>query len=204
MKKKGIIGGIITVSILCLAMGTAVLADESPIFSMQKWGTILKNSSFTENISTYNADAYEFCSAQELERATEYYKLAGKEENEAKELAKNYLMQREALYRAAIREGYAVTDEEIWEYLEEMKDLLKRADNSDENQAVIDQFDSEEDFWNFEFTVYQKNLPIQNYVHDLKLKFMQENGNYSEEGSKAWGERFDQIKAELVEKENFK
>lgn len=202
--KKLIIGVIITVSILCLAMGTVVFADKSSISLMQKWGSILKNNSSDKNLDTYTANEYEYCTAQELERAIEYYKLAGKEEKEAEELAKQYLMEAEALYRAAIREGYAVTDEEVWAYLKELKEFVKSADNSKDIQTMIDQFDSEEDFWNFEFIIYQKQLPIQNYVHDLELQFMQENDGSFEENDKAWREHFEQIKTELVEKENFK
>lgn len=171
---------------------------------MQKWGSILKNNSSDKNLDTYTANEYEYCTAQELERAIEYYKLAGKEEKEAEELAKQYLMEAEALYRAAIREGYAVTDEEVWAYLKELKEFVKSADNSKDIQTMIDQFDSEEDFWNFEFIIYQKQLPIQNYVHDLELQFMQENDGSFEENDKAWREHFEQIKTELVEKENFK
>lgn len=202
--KKLIIGVIITVSILCLAMGTVVFADKSSISLMQKWGSILKNNSSDKNIDTYTANEYEYCTAQEFERAIEYYKLAGKEEKEAEELAKQHLMEAEALYRAAIREGYAVTDEEVWAYLKELKEFVKSADNSKDIQTMIDQFDSEEDFWNFEFIIYQKQLPIQNYVHDLELQFMQENDGSFEENDKAWREHFEQIKTELVEKENFK
>lgn len=46
-----------------------------------------------------------------------------------------------ALYAAAIKNGYSVT---------------------------------EEDYWNYEFSVYEKNLPIQNYVADLECSYAQE------------------------------
>ena len=35
--------------------------------------------------------------------------------------------------------------------------------------AVINQFESEDAYWEYEFEVYRKSLPIQNYVKSLEM-----------------------------------
>lgn len=115
-----------------------------------------------------------------------------------KNYKKNHSFQREALYQAAIENGYSVTDEEVWNYLEELKDTIHNAGNKEDIIAIIRQFETENDYWNFEFSVYQKNLPIQKYVHDLEESFMQ-----SSMGEKEWDQYFEEMKEELVLKENY-
>jgi len=65
--------------------------------------------------------------------------------------------------------------------------------------TIMEQFDSEEDYWNYEFTVYQKNLPIQNYVHDLEQEYLaqQENPEIS------WETHFEKLKETLAANENY-
>lgn len=86
-----------------------------------------------------------------------------------------------------------------------------RADNKSDADAIMSQFNSEEDYWEYEFYVYKKNLPIQNYVRDLEKNF---NANqvdtYSEEDDNAetntedaWISYFEQYKKMLVEQQKF-
>lgn len=77
-----------------------------------------------------------------------------------------------ALYAAAIKNGYSVT---------------------------------EEDYWNYEFSVYEKNLPIQNYVADLECSYAQEEHlvQGSEEFQQKWLEHFQSLKTQLVEQQNY-
>ena len=56
-----------------------------------------------------------------------------------------------------------MTDSEVEAYLEELKQTLYHADNSEDAMAVMEQFDSEEDYWKYEFEVYKKDLPIIKY-----------------------------------------
>lgn len=66
-------------------------------------------------------------------------------------------------------------------------------------QAAIAQFNSSEEYWNYQITVYEKNLPIQNYVKCLE-------NNYNEASTKpadTWSDYFQQLKDDLVKKENF-
>lgn len=108
--------------------------------------------------------------------------------------------------QAAIDNGYSVTDEEVWDYIEELKEIINSADNKEDALAIMKQFDSEEDYWNYEFSVYQKNLPIQNYVHDIEQMYMQRS-TYADKGPNdielEWQQYFEQMKADLVDKENY-
>ena len=50
-------------------------------------------------------------------------------------------------------------------YLDELKEIINGATNKDEAQALINQFDSEEEYWQHEFEVYKINLPIEKYLN---------------------------------------
>ena len=120
-------------------------------------------------------------------------------EASAKKEAVKYMAEREALYQEALAQGFTVTDEEVWDYLEHFKEELHEYQNSDMVDTIMEQFDSEEDYWNYEFTVYQKNLPIQNYVHDLEQEYLaqQENPEIS------WETHFEKLKETLAANENY-
>ena len=57
-----------------------------------------------------------------------------------------------------------MTDQEVYDYLEKLKVFIEQSDNKEDAMAIIEQFDSEEDYWNYEFEVYKKDLPIQKYM----------------------------------------
>ena len=107
---------------------------------------------------------------------------------------------REALYQAAIKNGFTVTDEEIKSYLDELKKTLEQADNKDDVLAIISKFDSEEAYWAFEYTVYQKDLPIQKYVASLEQEYFKGNTTSSDAD---WVNYFEKLKTQLAEDENF-
>jgi len=111
-----------------------------------------------------------------------------------------YMEKREALYQAAIKNGFTVTDEEIKSYLDELKKTLEQADNKDDVLAIISKFDSEEAYWAFEYTVYQKDLPIQKYVASLEQEYFKGNTTSSDAD---WVNYFEKLKTQLAEDENF-
>lgn len=74
------------------------------------------------------------------------------------------------MYVEALRCGYDVTDQEIWEYLNESKQTMEKAENRAEVDALISSFGTPEEYWQYEFAVYEKNLPIQNYVEDMEAQ----------------------------------
>ena len=65
-----------------------------------------------------------------------------------------------------------VTDEEVWAYLDELKEIINGATNKDEAQALINQFDSEEEYWQHEFEVYKINLPIEKIFKLRKTRLL--------------------------------
>ena len=52
------------------------------------------------------------------------------------------------------------------------KKVIKGATNKDEAQALINQFDSEEEYWQHEFEVYKINLPIEKYLNSVKQDYL--------------------------------
>lgn len=200
-----------TVSLLSmLVIGATIYAQQSGVSIMERWGKILNNNFKQEkslDSTIYAKGKSGNILISDIEQAKEFYLLSGMDEITAKQEAINYAYEREALYQAAIKNGYSVTEEEIWDYLEQLKELMKTASNKDEVEAIIGQFPSEEDYWNFQFTVYQKNLPIQNYVKDMEKTFMS-TSQYSNDKEETdlqanWIQQFNHLKEELVKEENF-
>ena len=134
--------------ILVMNVKEPVAEDKSQTEMFSEWGSIL-----SQNIDSNNEEA----------AAVEFYRMQGMSEEEAKEQAIAYLKERDQLYEEAVKAGYDVTDSEVEAYLEELKQTLYHADNSEDVMAVMEQFDSEEDYWKYEFEVYKKDLPIIKY-----------------------------------------
>lgn len=141
---------------------------------------------------------------QELELETNAYIINGENEDDARDLALAYAQQRNALYAEAIKQGFQVTDDEIWDYLETLKEKVKKSNNASDIQTMIDQFDTEDEFWNYEFTVYKKNLPIQKLVDSLKKQYGEENDlTVSNDTRGGFSEFYEQYKADLVAAEHY-
>ena len=104
----------------------------------------------------------------EIDKAEEFYKINGNDEEVAKEKAKSYVEGQNALYIEAIKKGYDVTDKELDQYIAELKETVSTAENREVAQDIIDSFDSEEDYWKYERELYKKLLPIQKYVKKLE------------------------------------
>lgn len=134
--------------ILVMNVKEPVTEDKSQTEMFSEWGSIL-----SQNIDSNNEEA----------AAVEFYRMQGMSEEEAKEQAIAYLKERDQLYEEAVKAGYDVTDSEVEAYLEELKQTFYHADNSEDAMAVMEQFDSEEDYWKYEFEVYKKDLPIIKY-----------------------------------------
>ena len=192
---------------IMLALSVSAFADSQTSGFLKEWGKTLRaNTTGIPDKDVYALGRNTVLTKKDIEQATQFYTLSGMDPQKAKETAVEYVAQREALYHTAIENGYAVTDEEVWDYLEELKATIQNADNREDALAVIDQFDTEEDYWNYEFTVYQKNLPIQNYVKDLEQNFMQ-SSTYSnapaDQTEEAWQEYFNQLKDSYVLEEDY-
>lgn len=227
MRKRNI--GFLSVCVVIVAVAAVgvfynretSLAEEKAAkqLNMEEWGKVLAdNAAKAQGISAFSAEsgANEEIYAvgnngtilkQDVEQAKKFYLLSGLNEEAAQEKAVTYAYQREALYQEAIRQGYTVTDEEVWEYLEQLKGIIAEANNNEEAQQLIDQFDSEEAYWNYEFYVYQKNLPIEKYVKGKRDVFMQtaeRDNKTADAAEEAWQSFFENLKEKLVEEENYK
>lgn len=155
----------------------------------EKSGTIsAENATDMESEDVYAIGKNSVITNKDIDQATESFKLSGMDEQAAREEAIKYMSQREALYQAAKENGYSVTDKEVWDYLDELKATINNADNKEDVFAIMNQFETEEDYWEFEFSVYQKNLPIQRYVHDLEQTFMHSSVDSNESVSKNEGD----------------
>lgn len=195
--------------ILVIGIGGNIYAQQSGVSIMKNWGAILNknysNTKAADSEEVYAKGKNGVVLVSDIKQAKEFYLLSGMNEEEAEQEAVDYAYKREALYQSAIANGYSVTDEEIWDYLNELKEFVKTAGNKEEAEAVMKQFPSEDAYWNFQFTVYQKNLPIQNYVKDLEKIFI-ETEQYSVENEDlqtGWNEKLEEIKTELVAEEDF-
>ena len=145
----------------------------------------------------------------DIKQGTELFVLSGMDREQAREEAIKYVMKREALYEEAINNGYTVTDEEVRAYLEELKEAINSADNKEDALQVIKAFDSEKKYWDFEFEVYKKDLPIQKYVESLEIMYKTKDTKLSEQTVQADYEEdfnsfFEKYKEKLVEEQNYK
>lgn len=218
-KLKYSLGSLILV--VSFVVGGSVFAERSDLSKLEEWGGNLKNNvekQDSEEDDIYARGKNTIITNSEIEQAKDFYMISGLDEEEALAQSIEYVTEREALYQAAIQSGYSVADEEVWAYLDELKEFITEADNKEDVMAVINQFDSEQDYWDYEFSVYQKDLPIQNYVADLEKEYMQAstNSDYkantnsisndsidTSEIEENWQATYEELKKELVEDEEF-
>ena len=199
-----------------LLIGTASFyskADDSTASVMSEWGARLKE--YVDTDESLSKDIYASgktgtVTREEINQAKEFYMISGMDEETAIAKAEEYMMEREALYQKAIQSGYGVSDQNIREYIEELKSLMEVAKNKEDVQALISQFDTEDEYWAYQYKVYEKNLPIQNYVKDLEKQFIDSNvKTYAMNGEDAdyiedqWNQYYERLKLEFVEAEEF-
>ena len=206
-KKFGKIG--ISAIVVMLAAGIAIPVFAGSQYSelFKNWGQKLKEYADKENTETEQLQPQNMIilSEEDIQLATSFYELQGYDEASARTEAETYLLEREALYQEAIKNGYTVTDEEVWTYLDELKKIIDSAENKEDAYAIMSAFDSEDEYWAYEFKVYQKNLPIQNYVKALETQFYEEYSN-SEKAKgieQTWEEYFENYKQELVQQKQY-
>ena len=217
MKKKIII----TVLVISIASVISVksFASNSVTEKFTNWGKTLKEyviqqrtqtpSSSNEKVSKndiYMVGNKALITKSEMELSQKFYEISGSDKETAKQEAEEYLKQENALYVKALEEGYTVTDTEVHEYLKTLKQTLSKAENHKDVENVIKAYGSEDEYWEYMFIVYQKDLPIQKYVSALKEEYTQKRGTCltSEEFKKDWDSKFEDIKSDLVKEENFK
>lgn len=213
-RKKKIFPIILLSAVLLIsAIISYAAASGNNIDLMEKLGQIFKNDAEnnpTEGIYA-RGNSGGIITTSDYEKATEFYIIAGNDENTAREKAEEYLLQRDALYQKAIESGCTVTDAEVTEYLDELKNTFDTASNKEDVYALINQFDSEEDYWDYQFKICQINLPIEKYVQALKEDFYNSKvSTYSDSEDAVaqdpltdFNNYLDSLKNELVDAEDY-
>jgi hypothetical protein len=208
-KKIKVIISSVTLLVLVFILAIPVLAQSKTDSFMSAWGNILKGYAKNDKIQEqgiYAKGVSATITEEEVQQATDFYLLSGDiSKQEAREKAISYSEEREALYEVAILNGYSVTDDEIWSYLKELKEIINTADNKDDLYAIMNSFDSEQEYWDYQFEVYQKNLPIQKYVEDLKAQYESQTGKIrgTLEFMNDFNSYYEKYKQNLVKKENY-
>ena len=189
--------------ILLFMAGVQTFAEPSYTSKFSDWGNLLKQYA---NVEDEEETIYGVITNKEVEQAIAFYDTFGMSAEEARKQAILYVEEREALYQQAIEAGYTVTDKEVYDYLEELKQFINQSENKEDAMAIIEQFDSEEDYWNYEFEVYKKDLQIQKYMaaKEKEFKEVAPQAKSINEVEEEWQEYYEQIKAQAVENEEFK
>ena len=135
---------------------------------------------------------------EQVQMYTKFYEITyDKTLSEKKAIA--YAKERNALYVAAMQNGYQVTDEQVKAYVEELKQNLDGIWTKEQKEKLLSGFASEDDYWAFEQKVYRIDLPIQNYVRDKENEFNRKN-----ESGQTWDEAFKTLKQNLVDEQQYK
>lgn len=194
--------------ILFLMVGIPILAEPSYATKFSDWGNLLKQYANVEDEeeTIYARGKNGVITNKEVEQAMMFYTTFGMNQEDARKQAVLYVEEREALYQQAIEAGYTVTDQEVYDYLEKLKVFIEQSDNKEDAMAIIEQFDSEEDYWNYEFEIYKKDLPIQKYMaaKENEFKEVAPQAKSINEIEEEWQDYYEQIKAQAVENEEFK
>ena len=212
MSKKGKVISAVVVVAGCLALAGSVMQNNSQAngkVSLEGFGKVLeKEYKNPEDASTKNLYAkgkYSEITKSNMKKAIVYYKSAGMSDEEAEKEAYKYEKESAALYTEAIKAGYEVTDEEVADYVNNIRAEYegKKVDETSLKQIdeIIAQFDSPEDYWKYEKTIYRELLPMIKYNKQLEKEYNEKHADASEE---SWEKYFNNYKSELVEKEDFK
>ena len=210
MKKRTIL--LLTLFVILVAGSVSVYAakEESNIDIMEKVGQLFNSYRDKTDESIYaRGKSGGVITTKDIEQATEFYILAGYEQSDAEDKAVEYMLQRDATYQRAIAAGYSVSDDEINDYLDDLKVTINDSINSEEAQALISQFGSEEEYWQHEFEVYKINLPIEKYLESLKQEYLQNsistqsNNQEAEETIENYNRYIEEVQSELVKQEQY-
>lgn len=227
MKKKIsiIVLCVILVSVLAyFPLKTALGGNDA----MSQWGKVLSDDSKKQTQSskskfriatdgpaaqTYSSSDEVFecgkdilITKREIEVSKAFYLINGENEKTAEKEAVKYMEEFNAMYVKAIKAGFDVTEEEVENYINDLKKIADEAENADDIKRVIAQFDSEDEYWEYEKEVYQKQLPIQKYVESLENDYVKKSGTdlNNESGTQLWNKKLAEIKEKAAKEQNYK
>ncbi len=223
-KKRQIASAILVLSFVCM-MSLSAIAGVSDSVKIESWGNAVQKyvdnpmgENDTVKQSLAPADNVIILPQIEIDQAKDFYISAGYSDAEAQEAAIAYVKEINTLYQEAIKHGYAVTDDEISAHIEQMKVDFQTAENKDEIYDFINSFENEEAYWDFQFEMLKKDLPIQRYVADKENEYINRNTpnnlsagansvEYSDkvlEIQEEWVEQFEVIKDDAENRYEYK
>lgn len=192
--KKSIVCIFICICVLSVVAVAISANDTNSLFF--KWGELEKQGAVAYSDSTslaFQGDTIAV-SKQELDLLTRRHELQG-DDNSA-DLAKDYLLKREAMYQIALQNGCTVTDQEVADYIDSIKTSFQKAENYDDFQAFLDGADMTiDEYWDSQYEVLKKELVVNQYVQPLQ-QALWENANIeagTEEAQQLWQEEYDRI-----------
>ena len=118
MKKRKLAAGIAAAALVAVLSISAVYAGNQGKSVSALWGEILKQSADEEKINTQSADDEPLYAVgkdvsitmKEYEQVKSFYKLKSEDDGQAAKDADKEIKQYNALYAAAVKNGYSVTD----------------------------------------------------------------------------------------------
>ena len=222
MKKKII--AIAVVMVLAVGISIPLISNATQVTDKnEKWGQSLKKTYDekkvadeqkykTSLVGNYSANKVEgdevsqvgkdiLITDSELNQMSDFYVLQGKSRQEADKIAKEYAQEYNALYVEAVKNGFDATDEEVKTYVDSLKEELNKPENKEQLNSVIKGFGSD-----YEYMVYQKQLPIQKYVKSLEKKYNKAHQDEftDKQLAEGWNTELDSIKKKLVKEQQFK
>ncbi len=214
--KKRIISACIVAATCCLLAIPAAADGNRGVSDIEKWGDSIQK--YTETVTNQDEAIMEslkpaengkiILPQTEIDMAKDFYISAGYGEAEAERLALQYVKEINVLYQEAFSNGYTASDQEIREHLDSLKEQYQTAENKEEMQAFMDKFENEQAYWDYQFEIYKKDLPIQKYNADREKKYLEEQT--SEDGQTErlaiqgdWEEEFEYRKKAAVEESDF-
>ena len=133
----------------------------------------------------------------------DFYEKAGSIDSH--EAAVKYAEERAALYAAAIENGFTVTDSEVSDYVDGIKESILDSMSTEDYKNIISGFESEDAYWEFERNLYKYDLPITKYAKYLEENYRKEvSVNDDIAFQEMWQKEYQNIKDDLVRKQNYK
>ena len=142
----------------------------------------------------------------ELEEANDFYLQAGYSDGDAFDQAVLYVQKYETMYFLATKAGYKATEEDLKERIDYLKEISKEIKDKEEFQAMIDSFESEEAYWEYERLVLIKDIAIEKYREaEIKPEFDKITAHEpgSEEYWAEWGKWYEDYQIKMVEEQEF-
>ncbi|XCP83817.1 hypothetical protein ABXS75_12125 [Roseburia hominis] len=164
---------------ICLIAGIvfsgSVKAEESVEMADNNiWFQLGENESQIHSVQLSDKESIEWekngivVYSEEVDRIEKFYRL-GKCSGDTREMAVNHIIEREALYEAAVNKGFVVTDEEVDEGIRIQNELLE--DSVEFKQFLKGYGASAITYWQEHFEALRKEISINRYLSYRKIEF---------------------------------